>query len=112
MLTDCKQKFLTSMEIDVTVASYIIVGVKRYSGMLYMGCFEDHHKRLLTGGKHGTDGDLTPDRCKAKCLQGNYRFFGLESEKECWCGHGWHSDYLRQGISKEKKPESDCNKVW
>ena len=79
--------------------------------MLYMGCYEDHRKRLLDGGKHGTDGHLTPDRCRDKCKSGNYRFFGLESHDECWCGHNWEPDYVRRGINQDKRSESDCNKV-
>jgi len=75
-----------------------------------MGCYEDHRKRLLDGGKHGTNGHLTPERCRDKCKEGRYRFFGLESHDECFCGHNWHPDYVRQGINKEKRSESDCNK--
>ena len=47
--------------------------------------------------------DNTPEKCESTCRKAKYLYFGLQAQRECFCGNT-----LRH---QEKKAESDCNRT-
>jgi len=70
----------------------------------YMGCWSDSSSRLLRGSGRLHDPKMTPQMCEKLCQ--NFKFYGVETGSECWCGNE-----LAQWT--QKLQESDCHeKCW
>lgn len=50
----------------------------------YLGCYVDQGPRLLPENLLGAN-DMTAQKCAAHCS--NYKYFGVEYGRECWCGN-------------------------
>lgn len=50
----------------------------------YLGCFVDQGPRTLPDNLLG-DNALTAEKCAAHCS--DYKYFGVEYGRECWCGN-------------------------
>ena len=55
---------------------------------------------MLGEGKSGKFNDNSPSRCLRFCEE--YKYYGVESEKECFCGNKIKYE--------EPKPQNKCNK--
>uniref|UniRef100_A0A1I8HX25 WSC domain-containing protein n=1 Tax=Macrostomum lignano TaxID=282301 RepID=A0A1I8HX25_9PLAT len=81
----------------------------------YIGCFVDKSDRDLNGlagitaigaesvhKEKTTNSDMTIEFCSDFCSVGGFNYFGLQGQKQCFCG--W--SYGRHG----KSNETDCNR--
>jgi len=73
----------------------------------YLGCYanpaSNHmmtHRVLL-----GSDGS-NQAKCRDKCHEDGYRYFGRQNHGECWCGNGYGP---RQGGAYVQHTDSSCN---
>lgn len=80
--------------------------IQKFDDLLYMGCYYD--KPRMLSGTDTKDDKNTASWCAAYCSDTsngrNYRFFGIESEDECFCGNSLHSDW-----TKNLRDDSECN---
>jgi len=82
--------------------------IQKFDDLLYMGCYKDNRgTRTLMMTKNGDkfeSDDNSASWCAAKCSSDgrDYRFFGLESREECFCGNS-----LRGNI--DLRDDSECN---
>ncbi|PAA55829.1 hypothetical protein BOX15_Mlig029288g1 [Macrostomum lignano] len=60
----------------------------------YIGCFVDKEKRDLP--VLGGSGHMYAGKCDRLCRNRNYRYFGLQHSKECWCGNSYGKYGARQ----------------
>ena len=68
----------------------------------YMGCYnemEDEH--LSYNASPSGHSSLTPNKCQYMCRNQGYRYAGVRSGNECWCGNSEKLGELR--------PEWECN---
>jgi hypothetical protein len=65
-----------------------------------LNCESDSRSKCGPGGHWGGGCVMSPSQCSAQCT--GWKFFGLQSGFECFCG----DDYGNQG---GKAPESDCS---
>jgi len=84
----------------VVVLSAALWCIPAISGVNHGGCYEDHRNRMLGEGKSGKFNDNSPSRCQRFCEE--YKYYGVESEKECFCGNKIKYE--------EPKPQNKCNK--
>ncbi|KAL7783416.1 glycoside hydrolase family 3 protein [Trichoderma ceciliae] len=72
--------------------------------LTYLGCFSDNETRTLPGNQASPAIDSnTPQACGNLCGSHGYRYAGVESGNQCFCGHA----ILPPGGSPI--PESSCN---
>ncbi|KAL0932499.1 copper radical oxidase [Colletotrichum truncatum] len=64
----------------------------------YLQCGLDNVSDRALKGEHFATDDMTPGKCASLCA--NYRYFGLEFGKECFCGNEYNKAL--------EKPAGDC----
>ena len=87
-----------------------VSAVGTVAGSGYLGCYKDHRDRMLRkynnneknnkkGVRRDFDHTNTPAECANFCK--DYKYFGVESSQECYCGNAL--------FHNEKKNEGECN---
>jgi hypothetical protein len=69
------------------------------------GCFNDRggaERDLPVLVSHYTSSSVSPRACLSSCLHRGYRYAGVQSGMECWCGH----NYGKHGAAS---PEARCD---
>ncbi|KAH3806160.1 hypothetical protein DPMN_134475 [Dreissena polymorpha] len=71
------------------------------AGIDYLGCYEDDSEpnRVLPTQQEDEDDTNTPEDCARRCSQ--YRYAGVESGEECFCGDRMNNP--------KKVPDRKCN---
>jgi len=62
----------------------------------YLGCWQDASVRALNGTSFSTN-TMTPSSCQANCAAQGYKFSGVESNNQCFCGNSIRSGLKRYG---------------
>ncbi|XP_033645128.1 uncharacterized protein LOC117304668 isoform X2 [Asterias rubens] len=77
------------------------------TGPGYLGCFEDGTWRGRDlSGDSTTSNSLSVEWCFNYCGSRSYKYAGVESETECYCGN--NEDYGRRGTAKESECRNIC----
>jgi len=88
------------------------LSVATVAGSAHLGCYEDHRDRMLRneksdektnkkGVRRDFDHTNTPAECANFCK--DYKYFGVESSQECYCGNVMYTE------GYDKKDEGNCN---
>ncbi|KAI8248972.1 CFEM domain protein [Colletotrichum sp. SAR 10_77] len=89
---------ITTASTTTTVPAQSQTPTAVLTGWNPMGCFIDDHTLDTKSTKAGGS-SLTVDKCQAACWSEGFRYAGVKSGTECWCGSFVGGDWAAHQIS-------------